>query len=78
MADFLGRFWHYRYLETAEYERRAGQGRHRETTPRDDRLIVRRVRQKPFVPANIVAVNFPNRRQQQQPRQRPGNIAVQT
>lgn len=67
-----------RYLETAGYERRAGQGRHRVTTRRDDRAIVRRVRQEPFVPANVVAQNFPNRRQQQQQRGRPRNISRST
>ncbi|XP_074109092.1 uncharacterized protein LOC141533897 [Cotesia typhae] len=55
-----------RYLETGGYQRRVGQGRRRATNPRDDRAIVWRVRQEPFVPANVVARNFPNRRQQQQ------------
>lgn len=59
-----------RYLETAGYNRRPGQGRHRVTTRRDDRAIVRHVRREPFVHANIVAQNFPNRRQQQQQQQR--------
>lgn len=67
-----------RYLETASYGRRTGQGRHRVTTPRDDRAIVRRVRREPFVHANVVARNFPNRRQQQQRRQQPRNISIQT
>lgn len=72
-----------RYLETGDYQRRVGQGRRRATNPRDDRAIVRRVRQEPFVPANVVAQNFPNRRQQQQqqrrrPQQQPRNISVQT
>lgn len=62
-----------RYLETGDYQRRVGQGRRRATNPRVDRAIVRRVRQEPFVPANVVARNFPNRRQQQ-----PRNISVQT
>lgn len=69
-----------RYLEIGDYQRRVGQGRRRATNPRDDQAIVRRVRQEPFVPANVVARNFPNRRQQQQRRrqQQPRNISVQT
>lgn len=57
-----------RYQETNQYRRRPGQGRHRVTNARDDRAIVREVRGQPFVNANIVAGNFPNRRQQQQRR----------
>ncbi|EFN64074.1 hypothetical protein EAG_00079, partial [Camponotus floridanus] len=57
-----------RYLETGGYERRAGQGRHRVTTRRDDRAIILEARREPFVPANIIAQQFPNRQQQQQQR----------
>lgn len=59
-----------RYRETNEYNRRSGQGRHRVTTVRDDRAIVRQVRREPFLNANSVARNFPNRVQLQQQRQR--------
>lgn len=57
-----------RYRETNRLGRRPGQGRHRVTDDRDDRAIVRQVRRDPFVNANVVARNFPNRRQQQQGR----------
>jgi len=70
-----------RYQETNGYKRRPGQGRHRVTTLRDDRAIVRQVRHEPFNNANIVARNFPNRRQQQQQqrqRQRLRNISSRT
>ncbi|CAH0562809.1 unnamed protein product [Brassicogethes aeneus] len=74
---YTGRFCN-RYLETDGYSRRAGQGRRRVTTPHDDWAINRRVRQDPFVPANVIARDFPNRRQQQLQRQRPLNICPQT
>lgn len=72
-----------RFLETNGYERRAGQGRHRATTRRDDRAIIRQALQDPFVPANVISRTFPNRqqqRQQQQQRQRrqPRNISQST
>ncbi|KAJ8927091.1 hypothetical protein NQ314_020486 [Rhamnusium bicolor] len=67
-----------RYRETTGFDRRAGQGRRRVTTRRDDRIIVRRVRQQPFVHAHVVAQDFPNRQQQQQGRRRPRNISRQT
>lgn len=60
-----------RYQETNRYNRRPGQGCHRVTTPRDDRAIVQQVRREPFNNANIVARNFPNRRQQQQQQRQP-------
>ncbi|KAF2889745.1 hypothetical protein ILUMI_16428 [Ignelater luminosus] len=51
-------------------------GRHRVTTRPDDRAIIRHVRREPFVHSNIVAQNFPNRRQQQpERRQRVRNIS---
>lgn len=46
-----------RYRETAGYNRRPGQGRHRVTIPRDNRAIVPHVRREPmqmsFAHANI-------------------------
>lgn len=59
-----------RYQETALHSRRPGQGRHRITTPRNDRAIVRRVRQEPFIVPNIIARDYPNQQQQQQQRRR--------
>lgn len=53
-----------RYRETGGHHRRPGQGRHRETTARDDREIIRHVRRDPFAHANVVAQNFRRRRQQ--------------
>lgn len=70
-----------RYRETNRLTRRPGQGRHRVTDYRDDRAIVRQVRRDPFVNANVVARNFPNRRQQQQQqgrRNQIGHISART
>ena len=52
-----------RFRETNAYERRAGQDRHRATTRRDDRAIIRQANQDTLAPANVIVRNFPNRQQ---------------
>lgn len=55
-----------RFLETNAYERRAGQGRHRATTRRDDRAIIRQAIQDRSALAKVMTRNFLNRQQQRQ------------
>jgi len=47
-----------------ECQRRSGQDRRHITTPRENRIIVRHVRAKPFINANVIASRIQNSRQQ--------------